>query len=237
MFRETNGLQSSCCTILVKLVRGCSSMWLNRHRVNTLFWHAVTSILSQRLLHKITEFWLLVFTLVKRQNVAKKLNAYPPSILSDTFAQLMLREMHLKIHLSQHKLCSRKMELHWNYISTLTGLHVRGDERWGMEEIRISVVSLWIDVSPSGDPWRRLTQLYQLFTPEIFATCSLLHIPTFIISDPEPKKTAKKLKVGVWNICKGLFRPFMSLGTLDNEGCELVRSKTVLLSRATQHRN
>ena len=48
------------------------------HHGNTLFCCAVTSILSQRLLHKMTDsravYTAYVFTLVKRQNLAKKPN-------------------------------------------------------------------------------------------------------------------------------------------------------------------
>ena len=60
-------------------LRGAHSVrresWVLRHRENTLFYRAVSSILSQRLLHKMTNtrqfWWYLVFTLVKRQNSGK----------------------------------------------------------------------------------------------------------------------------------------------------------------------
>ena len=49
-----------------------------RHRGNTLFCRAVTSILSQRLLHEMTNsravFIARILTLVERQNLAKQLN-------------------------------------------------------------------------------------------------------------------------------------------------------------------
>ena len=92
----------------------------------------------------------LVFTFVKRQNLAKK-TRYLASILSDTFVKCNCRNMNCA--LGKWSLHSR-----WNFVSTFTELHVHGDERWLMKwrQIRISAVSTWqARIVIAHDEWNR----------------------------------------------------------------------------------
>ena len=93
-----------------------------RHRGNTLFCRAVTSILSQRLLHKMTNSSAVFIARIQLSRESQ----YLASILSDTFVKCICRD--ISRVLGKWSLHSR-----WNVISTFTELHVHGNERWPME--------------------------------------------------------------------------------------------------------
>ena len=96
---------------------------------NTLFLHAVTSFLSQRLLHKKTnsrQFWEFVFTFVKRWELAKNSILTVASILADTLVRYICRN----IIGAQGK---RSLHWRWSFISTFAELHGHGDECWPTE--------------------------------------------------------------------------------------------------------
>ena len=67
------------------------------------------------------------------------------------------------MHLSQHKCCALgQWSLHsrWNFISTFTELHVRGDQRWPTEVTSntyfrdVKLIRIWNAVRRNDSSWR-----------------------------------------------------------------------------------
>ena len=111
-------------TAWARLSRSTSPCRKSRPRCDT----GVTSILSQRLLHKMINPRVVVIARIHACWTSKlsQETRYLDSIISATFAECICRN--ISCALGKWSLHSR-----WNSIATFTELHVHGDERWPTE--------------------------------------------------------------------------------------------------------